>query len=58
MIYRKGFLIVFWGSSIGGVGGGVLVVLYYIFLFINMVFFLMDWSIMIVIYWLSGDSVN
>lgn len=32
MIYRKGFLIVFWGSSIGGVGGGgVSVVLYYIF---------------------------
>lgn len=25
MIYRKGFLIVFWGSSIGGVGGGVCV---------------------------------
>lgn len=32
MTHRKGFLIVFWGSSIGGVGGGggVSVVSYYI----------------------------
>lgn len=31
MIYRKGFLIVFWGSSIGG--GGVFDFILYIFIY-------------------------